>query len=122
MVTIEARVANGVPVLDLRGRLTAEDRPGLLRDAVSAAARSEGALVILNLADMHYIDSTRLGELIGAHVTLSRDGKRLVLVATPDRVRDLLRLAGLDTIFEQFETIEHAARGGRDGRITPYGD
>jgi anti-sigma B factor antagonist len=66
--------------------------------------------VLLDLAGVRYIDSTRLGELIAAHVTVSRQGGRLKLVATPERIRELLVMAGLDGIFERFDTVEDAQK------------
>jgi anti-sigma B factor antagonist len=114
-VKISARISNGVAVLDVSGRLTANDHPGLIRDAVADAARQGGSVIVLNLAAVQYLDSTRLGELIAAHVTLSRDGRRLALVSAPERVRELLQLAGLDSVFELFDSVELAAAGGGRG-------
>jgi anti-anti-sigma regulatory factor len=55
------------------------------------------------------MDSTRLGELIAAHITVSRVGGRLTLAATPPRVVELLTLAGLGGIFGRFDSVEDAA-------------
>jgi anti-anti-sigma factor len=60
---------------------------------------------------VRYIDSTRLGELIAAHVTVSRHGGRLKLVRTPDRVNELLVLSGLTDVFERFDSVDAALAG-----------
>jgi anti-anti-sigma factor len=68
------------------------------------------------LAGVKYIDSTRLGEIIAAHVTVSRQGGRLKLVATPERILELFQIAGLDGIFERYATADEARQSlGGDG-------
>ena len=105
---IRDRMVEDVAVLELTGRLTVSDNPGLIREAVADALRRGARHVALDLTNVHYIDSTRLGELIAVHVTLSRAGGRLTLVGTPARVLELLTLAGLDTVFERFGSVDEA--------------
>ncbi len=107
---IRERQEGNVAVMELAGRLTVNDRPGVLRDAVADAARRGARHVVLDLSGVPYIDSTRLGELIAAHVTIARQGGRLKLVATPDRIVELLTLAGLADVFERFPTAADALR------------
>lgn len=107
---IRERQLGPATVVELSGRLTVNDQPGLLKEAVAGAVSRGARHVLLDLTGVRYIDSTRLGELIAAHVTVSRQGGRLKLVGTPDRVGELLRMAGLDGIFEQYATVEDAAR------------
>jgi anti-sigma B factor antagonist len=109
MQIIETR--NGqIAVLQLSGRLTVNDQPGMLRDAVTTALTAGARHVLLDLSGVHYIDSTRLGEIISAHVTVTRRGGRLRLVGTPDRIMELLAIAGLQGVFERFATTEEASR------------
>jgi anti-sigma B factor antagonist len=98
-----------VAVIALDGRLTVNERPGQLKEAVQMALGRGTSDVVLDLTGIRYMDSTRLGELIAAHVTVSRVGGRLKLAATPPRVVELLTLAGLDGIFERFASVEEAA-------------
>jgi anti-sigma B factor antagonist len=111
---IRRREVEGVTLLELGGRFTAADEPGRLKDAVAEAVKNGARQVVLDLSSVHYIDSTRLGELISAHITLSRHGGRLVLASTPTRIAELLALAGLDGIFER-----HATVAGAVGALTP---
>ena len=99
-----------VAVLALSGRLTVNDQPGMLREAVSNALQSGAKHVLLDLSKVHYIDSTRLGEIISAHVTVTRRGGHLRLVGTPDRITELLSIAGLEGVFERFATTEDARK------------
>lgn len=105
---IRSRESGTTAVVELSGRLTVSDKPGLLKDAVARAVADGTRHVLLDLSGVRYIDSTRLGELIAAHVTVSRQGGRLKLVATPDRILELLEMAGLADVFERYATVDEA--------------
>jgi anti-sigma B factor antagonist len=107
---IREQQSGPVTVIALSGRFTVNDQPGLLKEAVASAVQRGARHVLLDLAGVRYIDSTRLGELIASHVTVSRQGGRLKLVSTPERIRDLLVMAGLDGIFERFDSLDDARR------------
>jgi anti-sigma B factor antagonist len=108
-VRIQDRTIGAVAVLELDGRLTANEPPGLLKAAVEAAIARGSIDVVIDLTGVGYMDSTRLGELIAAHVTVSRRGGRLTLAAVPPRVLELLRMAGLENVFDRFESVGAAA-------------
>ena len=111
-MVIGERQQDGVTVIELAGRLTVNDRPGMLKGAVGAAVDRGARQVVLDLSSVMYIDSTRLGELIAAHVTLSRLGGRLQLAGTPARVTELFTMAGLDGVFSRFDTVGDAVADG----------
>ena len=107
---IHERQQGDATVLELEGRLTVNDQPAQLRDAVASAVRRGSRLVLLDLSGVRYIDSTRLGELISAHISVARQGGRLKLVGTPDTIVELLAMAGLDGIFPRYATVDDATR------------
>jgi anti-sigma B factor antagonist len=109
-VDIRSRLEGNAAVVELSGRLTVNDRPGALKEAVVNALGRGAKDVLIDLTGVNYIDSTRLGELIAAHVTVSRQGGGLKLVHTPARVAELLVLAGLSEVFERFDSIEEAKK------------
>lgn len=100
----EAQVA----VLALVGRLTVNDAPGRLKAEANAAMAAGATGIVLDLTQVPYIDSTRLGELIGTHISVARQSGRLVLVCPTQRITALLKLAGLEGIFETYPTLEAA--------------
>lgn len=104
------REVGGATVLQLTGRLTVNDRPGMLKGAVADAVDRGARRVVLDLSSVRYIDSTRLGEVIAAHVSLSRVGGQLRLAATPPRIAELFAMAGLDGVFARYPTVEAAVR------------
>ena len=106
---IQESVSSELGILRLSGRLTINDAPGILKDAVADLARRGVRHVVIDLSGVRFIDSTRLGELIAAHVTISRQGGRLILAGTPPRVLELLRLSSLADVFERFDSVDAAA-------------
>ena len=110
VANVRERLEGTTGIVELDGRLTVNDHPGLLKEAVAGIVQRGARQVLIDLSGVHYIDSTRLGELIAAHVTVSRQGGRLKLVGTPSRVVELLVIAGLGDVFERFATMEDAKR------------
>ena len=84
----------------LSGRLTVNDSPGALKDAAAALAAAGATHVVFDLSDVRYVDSACLGEFIASQISLGRRGARLQLARVPDRIMELLKLSGLDGIFE----------------------
>ena len=108
VMEIRQQQTGPVAIMELAGRLTVNDQPGMLKEAVAGALQGGAKHVLLVLSGVHYIDSTRLGELIAARVTVTRRGGRLCLIGTPDRINELLTIAGLEGVFERFSSIEAA--------------
>ena len=97
---IEERRNGTQATLILSGRLTVNESPGSLKDAATALAADGATDVVFDLAAVRYVDSACLGEFIASQITLGRRGARLRLARVPDRIMELLQLAGLDGIFE----------------------
>lgn len=110
MQITEQQIADAA-VLILKGRLTVSDEPGLLKAAATRAATGPATLVLIDLAEVPYIDSTRLGELITSHISVARQGKRLALLRAPARILELLSLAGLAGVFATYDSVDDALRG-----------
>jgi len=107
-LTISNRQSGGVTILDLNGRITLGEATGQLRDAVKAAIARGDKNIILNLAQVSYIDSAGLGELVGASTTVTNSGGTLKLLNLQKKIKDLMQITKLHTIFEVLED-ENAA-------------
>lgn len=107
---ITQRLDGGIAVLALVGRLTVNDTPGLLKVAAAKAVTDGASTVALDLSQVPYIDSTRLGELITAHISVTRKGGRLILICPTERITALLTIAGLEGIFETYTSLDAAHR------------
>lgn len=77
------------------GRLTLSDSNGALKNAVNALVEAGRARFVLNLEGVPYVDSSGLGEIASAHVTVSRTGGRLLLAAVNERVMEALTVTKL---------------------------
>ncbi len=94
------RHVEGVTVLDLGGKITLGEESGRLRHAVQEAVSAGSKKILLNLADVNYIDSAGLGELVSAFTTVKNAGGELKLLNLTKRVKDLLVITKLLTVFD----------------------
>lgn len=100
----------GVSVLHLQGSITLGDGTSKLRQLILATLDAGKTKVLLNMAEVHYLDSSGLGELIAAYTTVRRRGGQLKLMKLTPRVRDLVQLTKVHSIFEVFPDEESAVR------------
>ena len=97
---ISVRQVENVAVLDLSGRITLGEASGALRDAIKEVLAKDQTNILLNLADVTYIDSSGLGELVGGFATVNNRGGRLKLMNVQKRVHDLMHITKLYSVFE----------------------
>jgi anti-sigma B factor antagonist len=96
------RKIEGVNIIDLSGRITIGEGTVVLRDAVRNLLQRHEKNILLNLADVSYIDSSGIGELVSSFTTLSSQGGKLKLLKLTKKVHDLLSITKLLTVFEVF--------------------
>ena len=99
---IHTREKEGITVLDLKGRLIVGEPSAKLREAINNEIAQGHTRIVLNLADVDYIDSTGLGSMVICYTTLQRSGGNLKLLKLNKRNIELLLLTKLSTIFEIF--------------------
>jgi anti-sigma B factor antagonist len=97
------RKVEGVNIIDLSGRITIGEGTVVLRDAVRSLLQRHEKNILLNLADVSYIDSSGIGELVSSFTTLSSQGGKLKLLRLTKKVHDLLSITKLLTVFEVFD-------------------
>ena len=97
---ISERHVRDITVLDLAGKLTLTDGPGRVKDKISSLVYQGHRQIVLNLAEITYVDSSGLGELVACHLTAERGGGCIKLANAGYRMQDLLVLTKLLTIFE----------------------
>ena len=107
---IVEREVGQVLILDLHGRILTGQGERALREAVNRLAGSGTANVLINFADVPYVDSSVVGEMVRTLTTVSRKGGKLKLVSLPARIRSLLSMTRLLTIFETYESEDEALR------------
>jgi len=107
---IEERAVGDVTVLDLKGRVTLGEGDELLKDKVNSLINQGRRKLILNLAEVPYIDSAGLGEIVRTYTTVSRQGGSLKLLSLNKRITDLLSITKLLTVFETFDAEDDAVK------------
>lgn len=95
-----SRQVNGVIIVDLSGRITLGEGSVILRDSVRDLLGKGNKNIVLNLADVSYIDSSGIGELVSAYTHVRREGGELKLLNLTKKVHDLLQITKLYTVFD----------------------
>ena len=94
------REVGDVVVLEVGGRITLGEGNMILRDVVRDLVDKGNRKFVMNLAEVLYVDSSGLGELVKAHATVSGKGGQLKLVSLNQRVHDLLQMTRLIKVFD----------------------
>jgi anti-sigma B factor antagonist len=107
---IVERQVEDVTVLDLHGKIQIGEGDEALRDAVTRLVDGGRNKLLLNLADVPYVDSAGLGEIVRCYTTVSKKGGRLKLVNLTKKIQDLLAITKLLTVFETYDSEDEAVR------------
>ncbi|MCZ2153894.1 MAG: STAS domain-containing protein [Bryobacterales bacterium] len=102
-VTVTTRRVDDVAVLDVSGRITLGESSSILRESLRECAASKHPNVLLNLEEVNYIDSSGIGELVSGYTNIRDAGGQLKLLNLTKRVKDLLQITKLYTVFEVFD-------------------
>jgi anti-sigma B factor antagonist len=100
---IEKRKKDGVVILDLKGKILIGEGIDVLRDAINNTINEQETKVLLNFAEVPYLDSTGLGEVVRSYTSIKKAGGVVKIVNLTNKVRDLLSVTKLITVFETFE-------------------
>ena len=99
-LAITTREVDHVTLLDIRGRIVLGDETDALRTAVRDLLARGKKKIILNLADVDYIDSSGVGELVGSFTTVRNAGGEHKLLNLTKKVHDILNVTKLYTVFD----------------------
>src|SRR5216683_4145233 len=105
---------DGIVVVDCAGRIVFGEETAELRDKVKALIAANSRIV-LNLANVTYIDSGGLGTLVALYTTARNAGGSVKLARLTQRVGDLLQVTKLLTVFEVYNSEEEAVESFRKG-------
>ena len=107
---ITERLVGDVVLLDLQGKILIGEGDDQLREAVTKLADSNRTKILLNLAEVPYVDSAGLGEIVRCYTTVSRKGGKLKLLHLTKKIQDLLAITKLLTVFETYDHEEEAIK------------
>jgi anti-sigma B factor antagonist len=97
---IESRTIGDVRILDCSGKITLGEGTMSIRNAVRDVLQSGPKNIVLNLGDINYIDSSGVGELVSTYTTVVNSGGQLKLLNLTKKIRELLIITKLLTVFE----------------------
>ena len=99
-IKISTRQVEDVTVVDVSGRITLGEETSTLREAVRGLIGQGKKKIVLNLAEVSYIDSSGVGELVACYTAARNQGGELKLLNLTKKVHDLLQVTKLYTIFD----------------------
>lgn len=107
---INIREAADATILDMSGRISLGESLAELRDSIREALAGEQKNILVNLAEVSYIDSSGLGQLIGSYATVTDRGGQMKLLNLQKKVHDLMQITKLVTVFETYTSEEAALK------------
>jgi anti-sigma B factor antagonist len=99
-MTITTREVSHVTIVDITGRITLGEETGKLRDTIRQLISEGKKKIVLNLAQVDYIDSSGVGELVSGFTTVRNAGGELKLLSLTKKVQDILNVTKLYTVFD----------------------
>lgn len=99
-IKISNREVDHVTILDISGRIVLGEETDKLRSTVREMIRKGKKKIILNLAEVDYIDSSGVGELVGSFTAVRNSGGEMKLLNLTPKVHDILNVTKLYTVFD----------------------
>ena len=95
-------------LLKVEGTIKLGESAQFFAQTLKRALETEPGHVLVDLSEINYIDSTGIGELVGYLGRFRDTGRKLVLVRPSERIKKLLKIAKLDSLFPIYDTLEAA--------------
>ena len=113
---IRQRVVGDVAVLDVIGRMVLGERTNdmLFRNAVAEQLSAGNGQLIVNLSQVAQVDTSGLTALVTGHVTAAKRGGAFKLANPTKRIRDLLSITRLNTLFDVYDSEDEAIASFRN--------
>jgi anti-sigma B factor antagonist len=98
------REVSGVSVLDIEGRIVLGEESNAFREKVKGLLAAGKKKIILNLAQVGYIDSAGLGTLVATFHSARSQGATLKLTNLGSKFKEVLQVTKLMTVFDTYDT------------------
>ena len=105
---IDNRIVGDVHLLDCSGKITLGEGTMAIRNTVREVLKNGGKKIVLNLADVNYIDSSGIGELVSSFTTVTNQNGQLKLLNLTKKIHELLAITKLLTVFQTFDDEQAA--------------
>lgn len=107
---IMEKESEGITILELSGRVVLGDESNQLRTKIKDILGKGKTRLILDLADVSYIDSAGLGTLVAGYTSAQNQGASMKLANLTKKFREQLHITKLVTVFEVYETVADAMK------------
>ena len=107
---LTSRQVGDVTVIDAGGRITLGEGASAFRDIIRDMSAKGNKKLLLNLSEVSYIDSSGIGEMVSGFTTVTNNGGQLKLLGLSKRVKDLLQITKLYTVFDVYDDEAEAVR------------
>ena len=106
---ISQRTVGDVVIVEVSGKITLGEGGGtILKDKMRSLIQQGHKKLLLNLGGVAYVDSAGLGEIVQAYATVNKEGGKLKLLNLTKRIKDLLSITKLLTVFDTFDNEAEA--------------
>ena len=99
-MNMNTRQAGNVTIVDVSGRIELGPESAGLRDLIVYLLEQGHKKILLNLAEVDYIDSMGLGYLVGSFTSVRKQGGEMKLLNLTNKIHDLLQITKLYTVFD----------------------
>jgi len=103
------RHAGPISIVEVAGRLTSLEG-GALRNSIAQLLKSGCKQIVLNLSKLDYLDSSGIGELVHAYMSVIKRGGEMKVVGLTPRVEEILKITQLHQVFQEFQDEQAALR------------
>ena len=107
-LSIKERQAGDITILDMDGKVTIGEGSVALRTAIRRLLEENKKKILLNLGKVGYIDSSGIGELVSSYTAINKEGGQLKLLNLTTKLKDLLGITKLLTVFDVYESESDA--------------
>ncbi len=114
---INQRADGDVTVLDLKGRLRVGGNALAFHKSVRSLILEKKILILLNLADVSFVDSCGLGELVASQISVEAKGGKIKLVGITGELSEILAVTRLDKVFDIYANEAEALKSFADGSL-----
>jgi anti-sigma B factor antagonist len=100
---IDIRTIGDVRILDCSGKITLGEGTMAVRNTVRDILKDGGRKIVLNLAEVSYIDSSGIGEMVSTYTTVTSNNGQLKLLNLTKKIQELLAITKLLTVFQVYD-------------------
>ena len=107
-LNITERQAGDITILDMSGKVTIGEGSVALRTSIRKLLGEGKKKIILNLAQVGYVDSSGIGEFVSSFTAVNKEGGTLKLLSLTQKIQDLLAITKLLTVFDVYDSESEA--------------